>query len=170
MREPIYFAKVRPDAIIPSKKDENAGYDVYANFEEEYMLIQPHETVMIPTGIASMCSPHYYLQLFERGSTGTKGIGQRCGVIDSGYRNEWFVPITNHNTYSMVIKKQNCKRTEDDFRRMFGNFTLFYPYEKAICQAVLLPVPQTQVIELTYEELLTNKSERGLGNLGSSNA
>ena len=29
----LLFAKVRPDAIIPSKDDENAGYDIYANFK-----------------------------------------------------------------------------------------------------------------------------------------
>src|SRR5690554_1781786 len=29
----VYFAKVREDAIIPSKRDEDAGYDLYANIE-----------------------------------------------------------------------------------------------------------------------------------------
>ena len=32
----LVFAKVRPDAIIPTKDNENAGYDIYANFKEEY--------------------------------------------------------------------------------------------------------------------------------------
>src|SRR5690606_33646017 len=26
----VYFAKVKPHAIIPSKRDEDAGYDIYA--------------------------------------------------------------------------------------------------------------------------------------------
>lgn len=29
----LYFAKVRPTAIIPSRTEENAGYDIYANFD-----------------------------------------------------------------------------------------------------------------------------------------
>lgn len=29
----VYFAKVRENAIIPSKRDEDAGYDLYANVE-----------------------------------------------------------------------------------------------------------------------------------------
>jgi dUTP pyrophosphatase len=163
----VYFAKVRPDAIIPSKKVENAGYDIYANFAEDYMIIAPHETKMIPTGIASACSPDYYFQLFERGSTGTKGIGQRCGVIDSGYRNEWFVPITNHNDKPLVIRKKGISNYQ-----IFGDvmpYTIDYPYDKAISQAVLFPVPKVDIEEVTYEELLKIESERGLGCLGSSN-
>ena len=30
----IYFAKDREDVIIPTKRDEDAGYDIYANFLE----------------------------------------------------------------------------------------------------------------------------------------
>ena len=29
----LYFAKIRPTAIIPSKKKEDAGYDLYADFQ-----------------------------------------------------------------------------------------------------------------------------------------
>ncbi|WP_206459316.1 dUTP diphosphatase [Anaerovorax sp. IOR16] len=167
-REKIYFAKVRENAVIPSKIEENAGYDIYANFEEFYMVINPHETKMIPTGIASACSSDYYFQLFERGSTGTKGIGQRCGVIDSGYRNEWFVPITNHNDYKVIIAKEGITAG-----MIYGNTVsapahIIYPYEKAICQAVLLPVPKTEVIEMSYEHLCEIKSKRGMDKLGSS--
>ena len=49
----LYFAKVNPNAIIPSKRDEDGGYDVYACFDEDYMVIQPHETKLIPSGIAT---------------------------------------------------------------------------------------------------------------------
>ena len=72
----LVFAKVRPDAIIPTKDNENAGYDIYANFEEDYIIIPPHKTTLISTGIASAISDKYYLQVHERGSTGSKGIKQ----------------------------------------------------------------------------------------------
>ena len=87
----VKFAKVRPDAIIPSKRVEDMGFDIYANFDEDYIMIRSHETKLIPTGIASSCEPKYGFLLRERGSTGSKGIALRCGVIDSGYRNEWFI-------------------------------------------------------------------------------
>ena len=89
----VKFAKVKPNAIIPSKRDEDMGFDIYACFDEDYMVINPHETRLIPTGIASSCDSDYGFLVFERGSTGSKGIARRCGVIDSGYRNEWFISI-----------------------------------------------------------------------------
>jgi len=147
MSEQIFFAKVKPDAIIPSKLEEDAGYDVYANFKEEDIIIGPHTTKMIPTGIASACSPDFYFQLQERGSTGTKGIAQRCGVIDSGYRKEWFVPLTNTTHKTLWIDK-NVDKIEED---------------------VLLPVPKTEVIEMNYEDLKNIASSRGMNCLGSSN-
>lgn len=82
----IFFAKTRETAKLPLKDPENAGLDVYADFEEPYKLVPPHETILIPTGIASSCSPDYCFILKERSSTGIKGIAQRGGVIDSGYR------------------------------------------------------------------------------------
>ena len=81
MHTTVKFAKVSPTAIIPTKREEDAGYDIYANFDEDYMRINPHETKMIPTGIASACDTDYCFILKERGSTGTKGLAQRCGRI-----------------------------------------------------------------------------------------
>ena len=162
MSEQIFFAKVKPDAIIPSKLEEDAGYDVYANFKEEDIIIGPHTTKMIPTGIASACSPDFYFQLQERGSTGTKGIAQRCGVIDSGYRKEWFVPLTNTTHKTLWIDK-NVDKIEED------GSNIHYPYSKAICLVVLLPVPKTEVIEMNYEDLKNIASSRGMNCLGSSN-
>ena len=37
----IYFAKLKDKAIIPSKNDEDAGYDLFACFDEDYMIISP---------------------------------------------------------------------------------------------------------------------------------
>jgi dUTP pyrophosphatase len=168
LKDKVYFSKTKSNAIIPSKTEENAGRDIYACFDEAYLVIAPHKTVMIPTGIASACSNDYYFQLFERGSTGTKGMGQRCGVIDASYRNEWFVPITNHNNDRTIVIRKEGVSNRDIFGDIMPNI-IDYPYEKAICQAVLLPVPKVEVEEIPYDELLNMKSDRMLGNLGSSN-
>lgn len=164
MNNKLYFSKVKKGAIIPTKESENAGYDIYACFEQDYITIESHKTVMIPTGIASACSEDYYVQLQERGSTGTKGMAQRCGVIDSGYRNEWFVPITNTNNKPITIVKLHSSISDDILYEH-----IIYPYEKAICQAVIIPVPRMEVKEISYEELKSIKSKRGMGALGSSN-
>lgn len=162
----IFFSRLHSNAILPSKRSEDAGYDIYPCFDEDYILIPPHKTISIPTGIASCFSRDYYIQLVERGSTGIKGIAQRCGVIDSGYRGEWFVPITNTNDISLYIIKSKFLSSED-VQEKTAEY-IIYPAEKAICQAVVLPVPLTQIKEITYENLLKFESKRASGKLGSS--
>ena len=168
----IKFAKVHPNAIIPSKRDEDMGFDIYACFDEDYIMINRHETKLIPTGIASTCDSDYGFLVFERGSTGSKGIARRCGVIDSGYRNEWFIGLTNTTDKIMFISKLSERETYD---KQYGHSSLYrpesfvYPYSKAIAQALVVPVPKVKVEEISDDELKEIKSERGMGALGSSN-
>lgn len=164
----LFFAKVKENAIIPTKEVANMGYDVYACFDEEYMVIKPHETKMIPTGVASAVSEDYAIVLKERSSTGSKGIAQRCGVIDSNYRGEWFVPITNTTNKIMFISKLNQEETLNKYDGSIQEDVLVYPYTKAITQAVILPVPKMNVNELSYEQLCEYKTDRGTGALGST--
>ena len=165
-KDEILFAKVDKNATIPSKRDEDAGYDIYSCFDEDYRVIMPHETVMIPTGIASAFDKSWYVQIQERGSTGSKGIKYGAGVIDSGYRGEWWIPITNTNTVPVVISKLSEKET-----RMISRLydCIFYPYSKAIAQFIILPVPVMRVRETTMYDLLSQDSKRGTDCLGSSN-
>lgn len=156
----LYWAKVKPEAKIPQKRYEDAGYDLYPCFDEDYMVIAPHETKLVPLGVASAFDPEYVMILKERGSTGTKGIAQRSGVIDSGYRGEYMAPVTNLNTRPVVIKKANVEYTEEN--------AIIYPYEKAICQGVLLRMPQIESEEISFEKLQSMESERMAGKLGSS--
>lgn len=164
--EKIYFAKMREDVKIPTKREEDGGYDIYANFPQESILIKPHETVMIPTKLKSAFDKKYRIILAERGSTGSKGIAQRCGVIDSGYRGEWFVPLTNTTNVPIAIIKEERRKI---VKMTIGDEITIYPYEKAICQALLEEVPVVEVEEITEEELMAMESERGTGKIGSSN-
>ena len=159
----LYFAKVNPNAIIPTKRLEDAGYDLYACFDEDYMVIEPHETKLIPSGIATAFSPKYVAILKERGSNGSKGIAQRCGVIDSGYRNEWFVPLTNTTTKTVVISKLPKEQLP-----LMLQEGIVYPYTKGIAQFIMVEVPVLDIHEVDFEQLKEFKSERGMGALGSS--
>ena len=194
----LVFAKVRPDAIIPSKDDENAGYDIYANFEEDYLIIPPHKTTLIPTGIASAINDNYYLQVHERGSTGSKGIKYSAGVIDSSYRGEIFVALTNTNSVEVIISKLTLDElaTKYGISNKYGTYirydlkygegnayiidssvntpitegltAIIYSYTKAIAQLVVHEVPKMNVKEISYDELKEIPSKRGTGSLGSS--
>ena len=159
----ILFAKVRTGARVPSREYPNAGFDVYACFDEDYIVIEPHESKLIPTGIASAFSEDYVAILKERGSTGSKGMGERAGVVDANYRGEWFACITNHNEVPLVISKNNIVLP------LQYRHGIVYPYTKAICQALFIKVPYKQVKEVSLEELHSFSTERGTGCLGSSN-
>ncbi|MDU4325697.1 MAG: dUTP pyrophosphatase [Clostridium celatum] len=162
----LLFAKVRKNAVIPTKTEENAGRDLYACFDEDYIVILPLETKMIPTGIATAFGPEFYAQIQERGSTGSKGIKFGAGVIDSGYRGEWFVPITNCNEKILIIAKYP---DSNEVKRLYpGKDKIIYPYSKAIAQFVMIEVPKFIEKVVSLEDLQLIKSERGLGILGSS--
>lgn len=194
----LVFSKVRPDAIIPTKEEENAGYDIYANFENEFLIIPPHQTILIPTGIASAMSDKYYLQVHERGSTGSKGIKYSAGVIDSSYRGEIFIALTNTNSIEVIISKLTLEElaTKYGINNKYGTYieynskygegnayiidstvntpdtegltAIIYPYEKAIAQLIVHEVPVMNQYEMPYDELLKIPSKRGTGALGSS--
>lgn len=169
----IYFAKIRPTAIIPTKKDEDAGYDLYANFEEDYFVIEAFATRAVPTGIAIAFSSKYYAQVEERGSTGKAGMKKSSGVFDSGYRGEYLIMIYNTNTKPLVISKKPLEEMPETFEANGKTYTtsecVYYPYTKGICQIVLQEVPVMEEKEISYEELCQIKSERGAGRFGSSN-
>lgn len=168
----IKFAKVHPNAKIPTKRTEDAAMDVYACFDEDYIALQPHETKLIPTGIASSCNSDMAFILKERGSTGSKGIALRCGVVDSGYRGEWFVCLTNENTIPVIITKLSEEDTIEHYTTRAHQHMkkcIIYPYSKAIAQVMVVPVPELYVEEISYEDLKQITSARGTGALGSSN-
>jgi dUTP pyrophosphatase len=163
----LYWAKVNEKAIIPTKKEEDGGYDIYACTEDRDIIIEPGEVKLIPTGIASAFNSDYVCLFRERGSTGSKCMSLRMGVLDSGYRNEIFIGINNTSNHKIIITKDV---EEWKNKREFFYFNpILYPMEKAIAQAVFVKLADfNESKEISYEELLNIKSERGLGKLGDS--
>lgn len=158
----VQISRLRPEAKIPNKRNEDAGFDLYPCFDEDYIIILPHKTKLIPTGLATAFSPDYVMLLRERGSTGAKGMALRSGVVDSGYRGEIFVGITNTNDFPIVV----LKNMED--KSWEKHHYIIYPYEKAIAQAIFIEPPKVQFEEIDYDDLMKIESERGIGKLGSS--
>jgi len=169
MNDTIYFAKVKENAVIPERKHWNAGIDIYACFDQEYIIIQPHQTVLIPTGIASIIPVDYYIQIQERGSSGNKGIKYSAGVIDSSYRGEWFMATTNINDKPVLITKIDINNLEQNIKNIIESAYIIYPYGKAIFQGIVHSVHnELKNKTITYDELKNFTSERGSGKLGSS--
>lgn len=162
----LYWAKMKENAIIPTKESENAGYDLYACFDDDYIQILPHQTKLIPTGIAWACSEDFYLQIEERSSTGSKGIKKSAGVVDSGYRGEIKIALTNSRDDSLVLSKLDEDALFEKYPSLKGS--LVYPVTKAIAQGIVHRVEKMNVKELSYEELSQISSKRGDKGWGSS--
>ncbi|MGD1416509.1 dUTP diphosphatase [Bacillus stercoris] len=165
----IYFAKVREDAIIPSKRTEDAGYDIYANIEPKTvdgkevreLYCGVLETTLVPTGIAmALPDTHYFNVKHERGSTGKISMSVLAGVVDSGYRGEVFVAITP--LYKDVVITNEVESVEET------DSLILYPYSKAIAQGTVDLVPKVHIEEISFEDLKKMSSERGDTKLGQS--
>jgi dUTPase len=157
----VLIAKVNPNAIIPSKKEENACYDFYACFNGEEMFIPKGKPTLVPTGLATSMLPKYFLNLkHERGSSGIHGMAILSGVVDSGYRGEIFINITP--------LYKNIAISKDTYEVLETEDTIVYPYSKAIAQGSFEEVSNIRIKEISYEQLKAIPSERGTGKLGSS--
>ncbi len=83
-----------------------AGADLYSASLEQ-ISFEPHETKMIPTGIALEIPKGCVGLVYARSSVGTKrGLApaNKVGVIDSDYRGEIFVALHNHSNTTQVIE------------------------------------------------------------------
>lgn len=164
----LKWAKVRPTATIPTREDANAGMDIYADFENDFIIIHPSEVRMIPTGIASSFDNTVVAALRERSSTGICGMKVNAGVIDSNFRGEWQVVLNNTSRMPIIISKSECLAKE--MAGLFGYEDYkFYDYKKAIAQVLFLPIIKfDEIEEISYDELKSIESDRGCNMLGSS--
>lgn len=169
MNPEVHIAKLRDSAIIPTKRDEDAGFDIYCNVEPieisgksiSQIFVPANRTTLVPTGLAvALPKTHYLNAKHERGSTGKISLSVLAGVVDSGYRGEIFIALTPLDKDVMITSEvKEVVETKD---------TIYYPYSKAIAQFTIDLVPQTKLTEITYDELLKFDSERGSTKLGQS--
>jgi dUTP pyrophosphatase len=126
--------------------DGSAGLDMRAVIDE-LVVVEPGETVLIPTGLAiHIGDPGLAAVLLPRSGLGHKHglvLGNLTGLIDSDYQGQVFISCWNRGSKSYEIQ----------------------PGER-IAQMLFVPVEQVQfnVVE-DFED-----SERGAGGFGHSGA
>lgn len=82
-----------------------AGADLYACIDGE-ITINPHETAMIPTGIAVELPVGYAGLIYARSGLATKkGLApaNKVGVVDCDYRGEIKVSLHNHSCKPQTV-------------------------------------------------------------------
>lgn len=156
------------------KRKEDAGFDVWAMYEEQDMnsrgeiniVIPQGQTKLVSLGIATAFDSKHFLSLkHERSSVGSKGVFVNAGLIDSGFRNGWklcLTPIAGDLIITNKVKEFTKEKRGD-------KTLLYYPYTKAIGQVVVGLNLDSKSTQVPYEDLLQITSERGLGGFGSTN-
>jgi dUTP pyrophosphatase len=105
----IAIQKVNTLAKLPTYGSAYAaGADLYACLESE-VTIAPHETVVIPTGIALELPVGYAGLIYARSGLATKkGLApaNKVGVVDCDYRGEVKVALHNHSNIPQTVAPQ----------------------------------------------------------------
>lgn len=103
----VNIKKLNPNAIVPTYGSlYSAGADLYACIEEN-LVIAPHETVLIKTGLSIEIPEGYAGLIYARsGLASKKGLApaNKVGVVDSDYRGEVMVALHNHSEKSAEIE------------------------------------------------------------------
>ena len=121
----------------------SAGHDLSADIEKS-IIIAPHQTVKIPTGLAMELPENTFGGIYPRSGIATKeGLApaNKVGVLDCDYRGEIMVSLHNHS---------------DEYR-------IVEPGQR-IAQLIIQPFISVQYNETS--ELST--TDRGSGGFGSS--
>ncbi|MCH4072588.1 dUTP diphosphatase [Pseudoramibacter sp.] len=136
--------KLRPQAKIPFRGSEHAaGVDLFACVDEA-VTIAPHQTAMIPTGLAIALPEKTFGAVFARSGLAVReGLrpANCVGVIDEDYRGEVTVALYNDSDAPRTVEP-----------------------EERIAQLVIVPyvMPDMTVVD----EL--DQTERGKGGFGST--
>jgi len=141
----INVKKLRDNAVIPTRGSEYAaGYDLYAAIDET-VVIGPHETQKIGTGLSFELPENTFGMIVARSGLATKeGLrpANCSGICDSDYRGEYIIALHNDS---------------DEIRYVEPN--------ERIAQLILMSyVPMT--FSLVDELTITERGEGGFGSTG----
>ena len=138
----LKIKKIDPEAQLPTRAhDTDAGFDLYSPIG---VNISVGATVTIPTKLAISLPENTVGLIYPRSSLGTRHgivLANTVGVIDSGYRGEIMLVVTNHGDSPYTIHSGD-----------------------RVAQLIVTPYYAPKVIEVN--EL--DATDRGAGGFGSS--
>ena len=142
----VGFKRLSSEATIPTKAHPtDSGFDLYAS---EDVIIEPGETVIVPTGIAVELPKGFEAQVRPRsGVTAKTKLRVQLGTIDNGYTGEIGVIVDNIESRPNYYGKHKIRKGD------------------RIAQLVVQALPEVTAVEI---DDFTQDSERGEGGFGST--
>ncbi len=136
----IKFKKLNSNAIIPSfGRAGDAGMDIYCDAD---VVVAPKKIIAVSTGISMELPSGFVALVWDRSGLALKnGIKTMGGVLDSGYRGEIKIIMTNLSDEKLEIKKGS--------------------------RVAQMLIQKYEVLDIEVVEELSG-SERGEGGFGSS--
>ena len=131
--------------VLEKGKESDSGYDLrlQAIKDKENNVIESLETVLIHTGVYLELPDDIEVQLRPKSSLSSKGLLVHFGTVDSGYRGELLVAMTNLNK----------DKVEFEFNRKIAQIVFNKKTD----------VDLEKVIEINKE---TDRGEGGFGSTG----
>lgn len=149
----VLFKSLKEGAIVPKRMhNHDSGLDLYAYTETPMVIIPPEGTMIVGTGVAAeleialgfptlTTQLHYEMQIRPRSGMASKGIWAHWGTVDSGYRGELKVILSNQSGEPFAVS-----------------------HGDRIAQLVVAPV----VLAKTREVKELSSTSRGSGGFGST--
>lgn len=161
----IRIKKVRDDIPTPGYAYKgDAGYDLIC---AEDTIIEPGQTVKIPTGLAFEIAEGYQMEIRPRsGVTSKTKLRVQLGTIDSNFRGEVSVIVDNIAPKAKGIRSYmlDINGGEHELFEYVNEGTYIIRKGNRIAQGVITPVVQAQF--KVVDEL--GETDRGEGGFGSS--
>ncbi|MBI4548062.1 MAG: dUTP diphosphatase [Ignavibacteriae bacterium] len=143
----VRISRINPndrDILLPAyATNGSSGMDMYAAVEKE-TVVKPGETVLLPSGFRIEVPQGYEAQVRPRSGLAIKhgiGILNSPGTIDSDYRGEVKIILTNFGKENFIVQRGD-----------------------RIAQLVLAPVVRAEWVEVKEVQ----QTSRGAGGFGHS--
>lgn len=165
----IGFKRLSENATLPTKAHVNdSGFDVFAAAD---VVIEPGETVVVPTDIAVVLPKGYDAYIKNRSGVASKTkLRVVSPPIDEGYRGAIGIILDNIAEDACGNEMQYLTHIDGlDYRtdsELYPNGTYLIRKGDKLAQLVVQPRPNTVAVEITGDLDETDRGDKGYGSSG----
>lgn len=135
--------KYKAPYTLQYAREGDSGFDVRANIAETVIIVSG-QSMAIHTGLFLEIPDGYEIQVRPKSSLSAKGIMVHFGTVDTGYRGEVIITISNLNTNGFMHTIKHLDK---------------------VAQLVIVPIIQAELVQV---DSINTDTHRGTGGFGST--